>query len=231
MADSIHKLGCPKDKIRIHHLGIDVSSVPFKPRVWAKGQVLKVLIASTFAEKKGIPYAIEALGGLKDDFPIEITIIGDAKNTKPGLSEKRKIIRIINDYQLHSNVKMLGLQPHSRLMEEAYKNHIFIAPSITGNDGMTEGGAPVTLIDMAATGMPIISSFHCDIPEVIRHKETGLLSKERSVTELRNNIKWFIDNPEQWDILLTAGRKHLKNEYNSPKLGNSLSYIYKEIIS
>jgi len=74
---------------------------------------------------------------------------------------------------------MLGFQPHAILFEEAYKNHIFLSPSVTALDGDTEGGAPVTIIEMAATGMPIISTKHCDIPEVIKDGVTGFLANER----------------------------------------------------
>ncbi len=70
----------------------------------------------------------------------------------------------------------MGYQPHSTLFAEAYRHHIFLSPSVTASTGDTEGGAPVSLIEMAATGMLIVSTTHCDIPEVIKHGVTGLLA-------------------------------------------------------
>ena len=53
-----------------------------------------------------------------------------------------------------------------------------MAPSVTASDGDMEG-TPMALVDMAATGMPIISTTHSDIPEIIRHGETEFLAEER----------------------------------------------------
>ena len=74
---------------------------------------------------------------------------------------------VIEKHKLQSKIRMLGFQPYSVLLEEAYTHHIFLSPSVTASDGDTEGGAPVTLIEMLATGMPIVSTTHCDIPEII----------------------------------------------------------------
>ena len=68
MAKSIIDLGCPHNKVKVHHLGVAVNRILFKHRTWKKGQTLRVLIAATFREKKGIPYAIE--GGIRE---VEIT--------------------------------------------------------------------------------------------------------------------------------------------------------------
>ena len=46
-------LGCPAHKVRVHHLGVDVAAIAYRPRTWAKGQRLKVLMAGAFTEKKG----------------------------------------------------------------------------------------------------------------------------------------------------------------------------------
>ena len=45
-------------------------------------------------------------------------------------------------------------------------------------------GLPVTLMEMAASGMPVISTRHADIPELVEHQRTGLLADERDVDGL-----------------------------------------------
>ena len=69
-------------------------------------------------------------------------------------------------------VRLQGQQPYSVLLEEAYQHHIFMGPSITAHDGDMEG-TPMVLVDMAATGMPIISTTHSDVPEIIKHGKQG----------------------------------------------------------
>ncbi|NEO41397.1 MAG: colanic acid biosynthesis glycosyltransferase WcaL [Moorea sp. SIOASIH] len=226
MAQCIVNLGCPADKVKVQHLGISIEEIAFKPRVWNTGEPLRVLIASSFREKKGIPYALEALGQLQHQVSLEVTIIGDANREKSSQDEKKKILATIEKHNLHSKVNLLGYQPYKVLFEEAYKHHIFLSPSVTASDGDTEGGAPVSLIEMAATGMPIISTKHCDIPEVIIDGVTGLLAEERDVEGLVSHLQQLVAHPEQWYDLVQAGRKHIEAEYDAQIQGSRLAAIY-----
>lgn len=229
MAECIQKLGCPQEKIQVQHLGIDLEGIPFKPRIWSPGEPLRFLIAASFREKKGIPYALEALGRLKNDFPLEITLIGDATREDRSIKEKGKILNIIDQYQLHPNIRMLGFQPMDVLYKEAYQHHIFLSPSVTAEDGDTEGGAPVTILEMLASGMPVISTRHCDIPSIIQHGESGLLAEERNAEELVQHIQWLTQNRSAWKSLVETGRLHLEKEYSAKAQGIRLAQIYQEI--
>ena len=227
MAECIKKLGCQQEKIRVHHLGVEVDKIPFKPRRWHPGETLRILISATFREKKGIPYALDALGRLKNEADFEITIIGDSTTTEKSRKEKECILKVIEKHKMKSIVKMFGFQPYSVLMEIAYKNHVFLSPSITAEDGDTEGGAPVTIIEMAATGMPVVSTRHCDIPEVIKNGCTGLLAEERDSEGLTYHLKWLIADPALWPKMIGAGRELIEKEFNVQRLAAKLGEFYK----
>lgn len=228
---SIAALGCPEDKIRIHHLGIETERIPFRPRCWTKGQgPLRVLVAASFQEKKGIPYALQALAALQGEVPLEVTLIGDANQEPRSQQEKRRILEVIEQTGLGPCVRMLGYQPHDVLLQEAYAHHLFLSPSVTASDGDTEGGAPVTIIEMAASGMAVLSTRHCDIPEIIRHGETGLLAEERDVDGLTDNLRWVIRTPKEWMRLLESARRHIEHEYDARRQGLILSNVYKALV-
>lgn len=229
MAECIMNLGCSRQKVKVQHLGINLERIEFKPRFWQPSEPLKVLIAASFREKKGIPYAIEALAMLNKDLPIELTIIGDAAPNLKEQQEKANILNTVSHANFFGNVRFLGYQSHQTLFHEAYKHHIFLSPSITALDGDTEGGAPVTLIEMAASGMPIVSTKHCDIPEIIHHGLTGLLAEERDVEGLAEQIKWLIENPKKWLQILTNARQHIEREYDLHQQGVKLLDWYKLI--
>ena len=231
MGECIVKLGCPPDKMKVHHLGVEVDKIVFKPRIWQSGEPLRVLIAAAFREKKGIPYALAALGQLQKKINIEITIIGDATTEPRSQSEKQIILNMIEKHGLHAKIRMLGFQPYSFLMEQVYKHHIFISPSVTAADGDTEGGAPVSIIEMAASGMPIISTKHCDIPSVIKHGQTGWLAKERDIEDLVEYLKWYVDHRDDWRKMLEAGRAHVETEFNAQLQGIRLGQIYRNLVA
>jgi colanic acid/amylovoran biosynthesis glycosyltransferase len=230
MVQCILDLGCPEHKVRVHHLGVSLDEIQFKPRVWNSTIPLRILIVSTFREKKGIPYALEALGQFQHAVDLNITIIGDATSEHRDQVEKQKIFSIIKKYNLQPRVRFLGFQRHSVVLDEAYNHHIFLSPSITASNGDTEGGVPVTIIEMVATGIPVISTVHCDIPEVIHHGVSGLLAQERDVNGLVNHLKWLVDHYEHWRSMLEAGRKHLEVEYDVRKQGERLAIIYRDLI-
>jgi len=230
MAKELMGLGCRQEKIRIHHLGIDVETLPYRPRYLSDGEPLRVLIAANFREKKGIPYALEALAQLQRNMPVEITILGDAGPKLDSKREKRRILRTIERGRLKSRTRLLGYQPYSAFFDEAYKHHVFISPSVTASDGDTEGGAPVTLIEMIATGMPVISTIHCDIPEVVQYGMDDWLVNERDVTGLISKLEWLIDNKGNWNKFLTAGRGHVVEEFNAVRQGKRLAKIYEDTL-
>jgi colanic acid/amylovoran biosynthesis glycosyltransferase len=229
MAKAVVGLGCPQDKVRVQHLGVEVDSIPFEPRVWDGTGPLRVLMAASFREKKGIPFALQALGRIRREVQLEVTIIGDADNKPRSLREKEKILAVLDKTGLAGCTRLLGYQSHARMFEEAYQHHVFMSPSVTASDGDTEGGAPVSIIEMCASGMPVVSSLHCDIPGVILGGETGYLARERDVNGLAEHLLRLIDERKGWGKMLAASRARIEQEFNAVTQGKRLAGIYREI--
>ena len=231
MAKCIVALGCATEKVKVQHLGIDLDRIEFRPRQWQPGQPLKVFIAASFREKKGIPYAIEALQLLRKDVKVELTIIGDAGKDRASQREKQNIHAALEHSGLASDIRLLGYQPHEVVLREAYQHHVFLSPSMTASDGDTEGGAPVSLLEMAASGMPIVSTLHCDISEVVKQGVSGLLAAERDVNGLLSHLKWLVEYPEKWEAMLLAGRHHMEREYDLRMQGEKLVANYQTLMA
>lgn len=229
MARSIVDLGCPDDKVRVHHLGIDLQQIPFAPRTWTPGEPLRVLLCGSFREKKGFPDALEALARIKDEVPVEITVIGDEHGDERTRAEKARILETVERGGLTEHTRMLGYQPYETVMAEASGHHVFLSPSVTAADGDTEGGAPVTLIEMSASGMLPVSTTHCDIAGVVIDGVTGLLAPERDVDALVGHLRWLVAHPERWHGMQVAGRKHMEAEFDARVQGERLSAIYRDI--
>jgi colanic acid/amylovoran biosynthesis glycosyltransferase len=229
MKNCLTRLGCRTEKIVVYHLGVDLEKIKFAPRRIKHGESINLLAAGSFREKKGMPYSIAALGNVVKKYPqlkIQMTIIGDSGGSDREIAEKKKILSCVEEYGLGACVKFLGYQPHSVFIEELYKNHLFISPSVTASDGDTEGGAPVSLIEASASGMPVISSNHCDIPEVIVDGQSGYLAPERDIDALSEKLEYMVAHPEKWESMGLAGRKHIEENYDVKKQGHRLEEIY-----
>ncbi len=229
MGQCLVKLGCPPAKVAIQHLGVPLDKIPYRPRTRSRDEPMRVLIAATFTEKKGIPFALEALARIASDVRIQITIIGDARPLEEGRREKGRILRLLDETGLERSTRMLGYQPYGVLLREAYEHHVFLSPSVTASDGNTEGGAPVSLIDMAASGLPIVSSRHCDIPEIVLDGKTGLLADERDVDELASHLLALAKEPQRAHDLAMAARRHVEREYDARIQGARLASHYERI--
>lgn len=230
MGQCVIRLGCPAGKVQVHHLGVPVEQFPFRPRFWNGQEPLRVLIAASFQEKKGIPYAIEALGKVQREIPLEVTLIGDADGSSRSQQEKQRILDAIERAGLSASIQRLGYQPYARLMEEAYRHHLFLAPSVTAGDGDTEGGAPVGIIEMLATGMMVVSTTHCDIPEVIEHGVTGLLAAERDADGLAEQIRWLAAHPGEWQPMAMRARQRMETDFNAAVQGQRLADLYEKVL-
>lgn len=230
MGECIVRLGCPPAKVIVHHLGIEVDRIPFRQRSWNPKEPLRILLAGSFREKKGFPYALEAIGRLKqDNLPVEVTIIGDASSDPRSHPEKENILNTITRWDLGACTRLLGYQPHAVLFDEAYRHHVFLSPSISASDGDTEGGAPVTIIEMMATGMPVVSTNHCDIPSIVIPGRTGLLAEERDVDGLMERLLWLVEHPTGWGSLTSEGRTHVEKEYDVVKQARRQARFYDRV--
>jgi len=105
-----------------------------------------------------------------------------------------------------------------------------MSPSVTAEDGDTEGGLPVTLIEMAASGMPVVTTDHCDIPELVVAGVTGLQAPERNVDQLAEHLRWLYQNPAKWHSIADAARNRVEAEFDASRQGVRLGQIYRELI-
>lgn len=230
MARCLQELGCPGGKVVVHHLGVPVHEIPFAPRRWTPKERLRVLMAATFKEKKGLHLGIDALGRLRDSLDLELTLIGGSLPSRKGVADKERIHAAIDRAGLRDRVRLLGFVPHRILHEEARKHHLFLAPSLTAANGDTEGGAPVTLIEMAASGIPIVSTRHCDIPGIIEDEVTGLLAPEADALALAERIERMVAGCDAWPTMLAAGRRRVEASFDARAQGGRLAELYAEVV-
>jgi len=233
MREKLIALGCPEEKAKLHRIGIDVKRIRFMERKPREDGVVCLLIAARFCPKKGIPYALEAINLLSErrkTCKLQLTIIGDSSRNKRDKYEKNLILNILNKIEGKVKIKMLGYQPYPVFIEELYKNHIFISPSITADDGDDEGGAPVSLIEASSSGMTILSTFHCDIPEIVLDGQSGYLVPEKDVDALASRLEQLITTPDLWRKMGKAGRKHVEKYHDAEKQAQQLEELYLSLL-
>jgi colanic acid/amylovoran biosynthesis glycosyltransferase len=220
-------IGCPENKVIIQKLGISINQYPVKDYSIANKRMI-ILQVSTFREKKGIKYSLEAIKLLHEDkIDFEFRLIGGADNEKA----YNEIQELILKNGIEDKVKLLGKMTHSEVIKEMVSADIFLHPSVTALDGDNEGGVPVGIIEASAVGLPVVSSYHADIPEVIINKVTGLLSTEKNSYQIYKNLLALINDQNCRMQFGIAAREHMIKNYNLRDQIIKLIEIYKKVIN
>lgn len=226
MKRSLAALGCPEEKIAIQHIAIPVSRIVFRERApKAVGEKVIFLFCGRFVEKKGLIYALRAFDrvrreGLKN---FEYRVIGDGP-----LADEAK--NFVKDNGLEDNVNFLGRKTHSEFYDELQRADIFFSPSVTAANGDSEGGAPTTILEAQAAGLPILSSLHADIPRIVAEGKSALLSPERDDAALAANLRKLLTEQSLWKEMGKAGRRHVDENHNLAGETQKLEKFYLDLI-
>jgi len=220
--DELIKLGCSEEKIVVHRMGIDTSKCHCSPRKRSGGGTVQLLTIARFVRKKGIQYGILAVAQVLKQYPnIEYKIVGDGP-LKEDLESLAKQLNISDD------VKFLGWKRQEELIELMKGADILLAPSVTTEKGDQEG-IPVVLMEALTQGVPVISTYHSGIPELVQDGESGFLVAERDVNALADRLAYLIDHSELRATMGQAGRKYVAEHYDINTLNDRLLEICRKL--
>lgn len=225
MAAGLERLGCPKEKVVIHPLGVDVRELPSAARVLHPGEPLKILFAGTYREKKGLHYLIQAAALARDArVRLELHLVGDAMAKAGDQETKDGVLREIRALNLDACVTHYPLLRFEELLRLALRCHIFVAPSVTATDGDAEG-TPFVLQQMMATAMPAIATTHSDIPYVFGEYQ-HLLVPERDAKAIAERLRHYAEAPDQLVAEGMALRDRVRHAFDVRACAARLSELY-----
>lgn len=213
-AERLTSLGCPTEKITVHHMGIYPDSFSMLSPDRPLHTPLRLLSVARLVEKKGLDDAIAAITLLKlQQIDAKLKIIGDGPLKKVF---QQQIIK----QELTDCVELCGALPHQQVRNLLQDCDIFILPSKTASNGDMEG-IPVSLMEAMARGLLVISTKHSGISELIEHNLSGFLAEENSPKQLAELLNQVVTSTDIRQIRLNARRK-VEDEFNQHKLNQQL---------
>jgi len=219
------KFGCPAHKIRIHRLGIDLSSFRNLPCT-ENNKATTVLMLGRFVEKKGFEYGIRAFAEtLKeiDSHKITLSIIGGGRL-------EHQLKNLVSQLGLSKYVNFLGVLSHQQVKEILmHEADILLAPSTVAQNQDRDSGLMVAK-EAAAAKIPVIGTLHGGIPDIIEDGKTGYLVPERNIKMLAERLITLINNKNLRLELGKSARLKMEMEYNIEDQMAELESIYFELI-
>ena len=159
-------------------------------------------------EKKGFKYLLHACQILKSKgYIFNCQIIGEG-------NLRQELERQIRELSLENLVTLRGALPHESVIEQYRQSTLFVLPCITGSDGDRDG-IPNVILEAMAMQLPVVSTHHSGIPEVIRSGINGLLVPPADAQSLADAIANLIDEPSLRTELGKRGWQTVTEQFNA----------------
>jgi glycosyltransferase involved in cell wall biosynthesis len=173
-------------------------SPPSRPLVLSVGQL---------KEKKGFIYLLRACAWLRDrGYALDCQIVGAGPL-------QRELQAEIGELSLQDTVRLLGALPHDQVIDLYHRATIFVLPAVLGGDGDRDG-IPNVILEALASGLPVISTRHSGIPEVIEDGTNGLLVPPGDDIALATAIAHLLDHPDLGQELARKGMQAVAEKFS-----------------
>jgi glycosyltransferase involved in cell wall biosynthesis len=194
-------------KLHCLYHGLDLENYP--PSADHSMEIIPTIISvGQLKEKKGFQYLLQACMILKSkDYMFNCQIIGEG-------NLRQELERQIHELSLENLVTLRGALPHESVIQEYQHSTLFVLPCITGSDGDRDG-IPNVILEAMAMQLPVISTHHSGIPEVIKSGVNGLLVPPADVQSLADAIAQLLDNPSLRTQLGRRGRQTVTEQFNA----------------
>jgi colanic acid/amylovoran/stewartan biosynthesis glycosyltransferase WcaL/AmsK/CpsK len=226
MKQQLVDLGCPPGKIQLQRLAIDLHSIPYRLRKPNTDGKVSIIFVGRFVEKKGLLYALHAVrdAQLRNEFDLEFRIIGDG----PLAGQVRAFIKA---NKMENRVRLLGALSYQDCLREIQHADLMLQPSVTAANGDNEGGAPTVILEGQASGMPIVSTYHADIPYVVAPGKSAVLVPERDQKALGDALVYLLGHPAAWEEMGRAGRDHVQKFHSIELEAAALEDKYLKLLA
>ncbi len=219
MQKNLIELGCPVEKAIYSPCSPDAEFLNIIPQF---SEPIFIGLGR-FVNKKAPYNTILAFKHVVEKFPKAQLIIG-------GHGELYEICKnLIRYYQLENNVLLPGVLSKEEFSTYLSKGLAFVQHSITASNGDQEG-TPVAVLEASAAGLPVISTFHAGIPDVIIDGQTGFLVPEHDVDTMAQKMLQLLEDKTLAQQMGAKGKERIEKYFTLAKHLQKLDELIEKVI-
>lgn len=210
MREKLISLGAPADKICWNPYGVDTAT--FRPAANQHGNdgPVKLIFIGRLTYKKAPDLLIKAFHLAQNSTPnCQLTIIGSGEM-------KQTCLELIRELRLADKITLLEAVPPDQVPGLLREADIYVQHSVISGSGDSEG-TPNSILEASASGLPVVSTLHGGIPDVIIHGETGFLVAEKDVPEMARYLSMLVSDAALRQRLGRAGRSNIETHFTLEK--------------
>ena len=221
MVEQLVKLGAIREKISYIPSGADPDM--FANAAPGKSEPIFVSVGR-FVDKKAHYLTLLAFKKVNERFPqAKLIFAGNG----PFLGVCKEIAHACG---LNGSVTFLGPVTHEKVVEIMRKARAFVLHCITPESGNREG-TPNVIMEASAIGLPVVSTKHAGIMDVVVHGKTGFLVEERDIDAMADYMAKLVDDPEQAETMGKAGRERIKQYFTIQTSSEKVWQMIKNVVS
>ena len=204
----VSELGFKKEILKINN-GVEVTEIQRKT---LDKPEINLIIVSRLVIQKNIDLVINALKIL-NNVNLKLNIIGEG-------NEISKLEKVIDDFNLHNQVKLLGKIDNNEISKFLSNSDIFIQAS-------DYEGLPHSVLEAINYEVPILSTEAGGCKDLLNDGERGfIISSPPNKNLIAENIKFIINNKDEAIKRAVVAKTYISKEYNF----STQAKVYMEVI-
>ena len=178
-----------------------------------------LLFVARLETNKGPYIAINVLSKLLEQYSnAHLLIVGDG-------TERHRLMAFVENKGLKPHVTFTGSIDHHTI------NEYFNLASVMINPILHPGGYPTTVIEAMACGLPVVTSCHGGVVDVIEHGVNGYLVDPKNIEHLNEIVLSLYNNNELRRSIGLAARSCIISKFSYDVLLEKTIQVYKSILS
>ena len=219
MERKLLELGCPRTKLIYNVYGPNEIYSEIEPN-YDSQQFIGV---GRFVDKKAPLILINSFSKALEFFPsARMVMVGDG----PLFEESKKLIDKLG---IEDSVILTGRKSSQEIKELLGDSMAFVQHSITAIDGDMEG-TPLSILESSSAGLPVISTIHAGIPDVILHGETGFLVEENDEEGMTKFMLKLLEDRILTEVLGKKGKQRIKESFTLERHLSVLDSLIKKAV-
>jgi glycosyltransferase involved in cell wall biosynthesis len=202
MQSHLIALGAPPERTVWNPCGAEVA--PLQARPGSNAPVFLGIGRS--APKKATVVSLLA-------FARVLPVVPDARLVLVGSIADASTHQLLRALGIQHAVEFMGNQPHERVLALMQDARCYLHPSVTAPDGDMEG-TPVSVLEAMAAGVPVVSTRHGGILDVLDGTGAGLLADEYDVAATAGAMLTYATDAERANADGARGRELLAAKWS-----------------
>lgn len=220
MEKSLFNLGCPSNKLVYNPCGPNDDFFNLNSTKKSKD----LISIGRFVDKKAPYFNIIAFNEV-------VKVIPDAKLYMAGdgvLLDTCK--NLVDFFNIKDSVIFLGVITPESFKKLLLNSRALVQHSITTVNGDMEG-TPVSIMEAQAAAVPVISTFHAGIQDVVQSNRTGILVEEKDVNGMANAMIRLLKDVELAQEYGINSRENVRANFSMSKHIGILNKVLLESVT